>query len=56
MEIATREKLAKVAAEKAQVPFHGYIDGKSSNLGPVIRFFPKWTPKEADRLWCAAFV
>ena len=56
MENATKEKLAKVAAEKAQVPFHGYIDGKSSTLGPVIRFFPKWTPEEADGLWCAAFV
>lgn len=56
MEKATREYLAKVAEEAAQIPFHGYIDGKESNLEPIIRFFPKWTLREADGLWCAAFV
>ncbi len=56
MEKATRKYLAKVAAKAAQIPFHGYIEGKESNLEPVIRFFPKWTLREADGLWCAAFV
>ena len=56
MEKATRKHLAKVAGEATQVPFHGYIEGKESNLGPVIRFFPKWTLGAADGLWCAAFV
>jgi RimJ/RimL family protein N-acetyltransferase len=56
MEKATRENLAKVAEKAAQIPFHGYMEGEESNLGPVIRFFPKWTLREADRLWCAAFV
>ena len=56
MEKATRESLAKVAGKAAQIPLHGYIEGKESNLEPVIRFFPKWTLREADGLWCAAFV
>lgn len=56
MEKATREYLAKVAEKAAQTPFHGCIEGKESNLDPIIRFFPKWTPGEADGLWCAAFV
>ena len=56
MEKATRKKLAVIAEEKAQMPFHGYINGQASNLEPIIRFFPKWTLKEADGLWCAAFV
>ena len=56
MEKATREYLAKIAEEEAQTPYHGYIGGKTSNLQPVIRFFSKWTPEEADGLWCAAFV
>ncbi len=56
MKTATSEALAKVASEAAQLPFHGSIQGKDSNLEPVIRPFPQWTLKEADGLWCAAFV
>ena len=56
MEKATRKKLAEIAGKAAQIPFHGYLEGKESNLDPVIRFFPKWTLREADGLWCAAFV
>ena len=56
MEIATRARLAEVAKEKAQIPFHGYIDGETSNIEQIISFFPKWTLREADGLWCAAFV
>ena len=56
MEKATRKYLAKVAGKAAQIPFHGYMEGEESNLEPVIRFFPKWTQREADGLWCAAFV
>ena len=55
MEKATRKNLAKVSEEAAQIPFHGYIEGEESNLEPIIRFFPQWTLKEADGLWCAAF-
>ena len=55
-EKATRKHLAEVAEKAAQIPFHGYIEGKESNLEPIVRFFPKWTLKEADGLWCAAFV
>ena len=56
MEKATRKYLAEVAKKAAQTPFRGYIEGKESNLEPIIRFFPKWTLREADGLWCAAFV
>ena len=56
MENATRANLAKIAKEKAQIPFHGYVNGQESNIDPIIQFFPKWNLKEADGLWCAAFV
>ncbi len=56
MENATRQKLAAIAREKAQKPFHGYIDGKESNIASIIGYFPEWNLREADRLWCAAFV
>lgn len=56
MENATRQKLASVAREKALKPFHGYIEGKESNIGPLIKYFPKWNLQDADKLWCAAFV
>ncbi len=25
-------------------------------IEPIIKYFPKWNIKEADRLWCAEFV
>ena len=53
---ATRKRLAEVAREKAQLPFHGFLEGQESNLAPIIRHFPKWNVRAADRLWCAAFV
>lgn len=56
MEKATRAKLAQVAKEMAEIPFHGYVDGTASNLAPIVRLFPSWNLKEADGLWCAAFV
>ena len=56
MKKATREQLAKVAKEMALVPFHGAVDGLESNLEPIVRSFPTWNLKEAEGLWCAAFV
>ena len=56
MENATREKLASTAREAALKPFHGYLPGKESNLEPIVRPFPGWSLREADGLWCAAFV
>ena len=56
MEKATRNKLAEIARKKAQMPFHGYLDDKESNIEPIIRHFPKWNIRDADKLWCAAFV
>ena len=56
MEKATREYLAKAAREMARVPFHGALVGLASNLAPIVRLFPTWSVKEADGLWCAAFV
>ena len=38
MENATRKKLATIAEKAAEFPFHGYIEGKESNLDPIIRF------------------
>ena len=56
MEQTTRKRLAEVAKQKAQLPFHGFVAGKESNIGPIVKLFPKWSVNEADRLWCAAFV
>ena len=56
MEKATREYLANIAREMALTPFHGALDGLASNLAPIVRPFPTWSVKEADGLWCAAFV
>ena len=56
MKRATREHLAEVAREMALVPFHGESDGQGSDLAPIVRLFPTWSVKEADGLWCAAFV
>ncbi len=56
MKNATREKLVNIAREKAEMPFHGYLEGKESNIEPIIKYFPKWNIKDADKLWCAAFV
>ena len=53
---ATRQHFCEIAKEAARKPFHGYVDGQGSNLGPLIAPFPGWTLKEADGLWCAAFV
>jgi len=56
MLIATKEKLVAVAREQALLPYHGYLDGHASNLQPIIGHFPLWNLREADGLWCAAFV
>lgn len=56
MRDATRQRLAAVARENAQKPFHGYVAGRESNIAPIIRYFPQWNLRDADRLWCAAFV
>lgn len=52
----TRFYLSEIAKEKAKIPFHGYLNGIDSNIEPIIRLFPKWNVKDADRTWCAAFV
>ena len=56
MKKATTAYLAEVSRKNAQKPFHGYLDGKESNLKPIIDLFPKWNIHDADKLWCAAFV
>ena len=56
MEKATRVYLSTIAKEMALVPFHGTVDGLASNLAPIVRPFPTWSVREADGLWCAAFV
>ncbi len=56
MEKATRVRLSAVARKMALIPFHGTVDGLASNLAPIVRPFPTWSVREADGLWCAAFV
>ncbi|MBR0229982.1 MAG: GNAT family N-acetyltransferase [Erysipelotrichaceae bacterium] len=55
-EKATRNELARVAKQLAEIPLHGNVNGMESNLEPIVRLFPTWNVKEADGLWCAAFV
>ena len=56
MKRATRKQLAEIGKNKAKIPFHGFGEGEEYNLEPIVRLFPGWTLKEADKLWCAAFV
>lgn len=56
MGLGTRKRLASAARELALRPFHGYLEGQGSNIGPMIQYFPKWNVRDADKLWCAAFV
>ncbi len=51
-----RERLAVIAADLAQIPFHGEEPGLGSNLQPLIERFPGGCLQEFDRKWCAAFV
>lgn len=53
---AVASTLANVARELATLPFHGYVDGTESNIGPLVSHFPKWNMRSADGMWCAAFV
>ena len=56
MKNGTKEKLVSTAYQNALLPYHGYVDGKETNLEPIIRHFPRWNVKDADGAWCAAFV
>ena len=56
MQNGSKEKLAAVAYLNACLPFHGYTDGAETNLEPIIRLFPRWNVRDADKSWCAAFV
>lgn len=53
---ACKERLAVIARLEAQRCWHGSVMGVKSNLGPIIKNFPRWKLKEAESLWCAAFV
>jgi len=52
----TRTHLAETARAEALKCFHGDVMTASSNLDSVISPFPGWSRREADGLWCAAFV
>ena len=52
----TRIQLAETARTEALKCFHGYVMTADSNLDPIISSFPGWSLREADGLWCAAFV
>lgn len=49
-------KLAETAREMALRRYHGYVPGAESDIDEIIAPFPGWTKREADGLWCAAFV
>ena len=56
--MTTKEYLAQVARAEALKCWHGAVMGLKSNIQPIIEPWAgnKWTLKEADGLWCAAFV
>lgn len=51
-----KNKLAEVARSEALKTYHGRVMETEPTIGEMIKYFPKWTPEEADGLWCAAFV
>lgn len=54
--MATRYELAEIARSEAMKNYHGRVMGLEPNIQPMVELFPKWKLKEADGLWCAAFV
>ena len=54
--MSNKAKLAETARAEAQRTWHGAVVGLKSNLQPIIEPFPGWRKKEAESLWCAAFV
>lgn len=54
--MSTRIHLAETARSEALQCFHGFVMTAESNLTPIITSFPGWSLREADGLWCAAFV
>lgn len=54
--MSTRIRLAETARAEALRCFHGDVMTAPSNLTPIISLFPSWSLREADGLWCAAFV
>lgn len=54
--MTTKEDLARAAREEALRCWHGTVIGLKPNIQPIIKRFPRWAMKEAEGLWCAAFV
>ena len=54
--MTTRDYLAQVARSEATKCYHGQVMGLKPNIQPIIKHFPRWSMKEAQGLWCAAFV
>jgi len=54
--MCTRKRLAEVAKAAAEMPFYGILQSKEANIQQIVELFPKWTIKQADKNWCAAFV
>lgn len=53
---ANGPSLAETAKRLALSPLHGFMDGRESNLLPLVQHFRRWDIHQADRRWCAAFV
>ena len=54
--MCTRKRLAEVAKAAAEMPFYGILQSKEAIIQQIVELFPKWTIKQADKNWCAAFV
>lgn len=54
--MAEKAWLAQVARAEALRTWHGTVAGLKPNIQPIVKPFPKWKLKEAEGLWCAAFV
>jgi len=51
-----RNLLASIAKEEVAKKYHGFVEGNTSNILPIISYFENWSLKEADGNWCATFV
>lgn len=54
--MCTRKKLAETARQKVLPPIHGTLPGQEANIHPIVSLFPNWSVRDAERMWCAAFM
>ena len=49
-------RLAEIARAEALKCYHGFVSETEPNIMEFVKPFPRWSLKEADACWCAAFV